>query len=144
MSNAHSASLMAPVYGMLEARTRHFSSLCRLKGKLDIMTKQITTKPLEKEAIESSKMALLNYVDDSSDEQSDIMDELLPPASDMEWNPDDDNDDDEEEDNEGESSDEEEAEDGKIDEASSSDEDEQENGIHGLENGGDESMDDSD
>ncbi|TRY63064.1 hypothetical protein TCAL_07148 [Tigriopus californicus] len=86
MSNAHCQELLGPVYAMLEARTRHYASLAQLKGKLDILTKQITMKPEERKSMDVAKEALLSYKDDSSDDQSDIMDELLPPPSDIEDN----------------------------------------------------------
>ena len=35
MSNPHCHDLLGPVYATLEARTRHYSKLVQLKGKLD-------------------------------------------------------------------------------------------------------------
>ena len=59
MSTPACQELLGPVYAMLEARTRHYSALLQLKGKLDIMTKQITAKPEELATAESEKEALL-------------------------------------------------------------------------------------
>merc|ERR1712142_241479 len=66
MNSPHCQDLLGPIYAMLEARTKHYSALLQLKGKLDIMTKQISAKsdkgPVEDE---QSKEALLVYQDDS-------------------------------------------------------------------------------
>jgi hypothetical protein len=44
MSNPRLEELLVPVSAMLEERTRHYSALVQLKGKLDIMTRQIASK----------------------------------------------------------------------------------------------------
>ena len=44
MNSPQCGELLGPIYAMLEARTKHYSSLLQLKGKLDIMTKQISAK----------------------------------------------------------------------------------------------------
>ena len=41
MSIPHCAELLGPVFSMLEARTRHYGALMHLRGKLDIMTRQM-------------------------------------------------------------------------------------------------------
>merc|ERR1712039_108961 len=79
-------------------RTKHYAPLINLKGKLDVMTRQIRARPeaagseardqsLGTELIAANEARLI-YQDDSSDEMSDVLDELLPPASDTEeqWN----------------------------------------------------------
>jgi hypothetical protein len=43
MSNPHCEELLGPVLSMLEARTKHYAPLLQLKGKLDIMSKQMTS-----------------------------------------------------------------------------------------------------
>merc|ERR1712038_1442959 len=59
----------------------------QLKGKLDMMTRQVTAKPDETQIDEiASREALLVYQDDSSDELSEVMDDLLLPASDTDDN----------------------------------------------------------
>ena len=54
MSNPHCEELLGPVYSMLEARTKHYASLMQLKGKLDIMTRQITQTPEDNTAMETA------------------------------------------------------------------------------------------
>jgi len=41
MSNPACQELLGPLMAMLEARTKHHGAILRLKGKLDIVTKQI-------------------------------------------------------------------------------------------------------
>ena len=108
MSSPHCEDLLGPVVAMLQARTKHYTPLVQLKGKLDIMTKQIRSRKegdgqpdgagldasveaqLGKNKILSqgknlmASSALLVYQDDSSDELSDVLDEVLLPASDTE------------------------------------------------------------
>ena len=45
MSTPHCEQMLGPVYSLIEARTRHYSMALQLKGKLDMMTRQITAKP---------------------------------------------------------------------------------------------------
>ncbi len=61
MSNPECENLLGPVLAMLETRTKHHSALLQLKGKLDIMTRQLTTRPEERAASveEVNKEALL-------------------------------------------------------------------------------------
>jgi len=96
MSNPRCEAILASVHAMLESRTKHYQSLMQLKGKLDLITKQIQAKPEDTSDASVNKEALLVYQDDSSDELSDVMDELLMPASDAEdaWPMGDDDDDD--------------------------------------------------
>lgn len=125
MASAHCDELLGPIVAMLQARTKHYAPLINLKGKLDVMTRQIRARPedaadTEKRSREQSVGTELNaanearlgncmtvtihtsvrrevtnavffllvYQDDSSDDMSDVLDELLPPASDTEeqWN----------------------------------------------------------
>lgn len=106
MSSAHCDELLGPIVAMLQARTKHYAPLINLKGKLDVMTRQIRARPeasdLQTAAgnqsmgteLNAANEARLIYQDDSSDEMSDVLDELLPPASDTEeqWNLNDDDD----------------------------------------------------
>merc|ERR1712062_472633 len=87
MSTPQCEELLGPVYSLIEARTRHHGVALQLKGKLDMMTGQITAKPENSEKDEVTKReALLVYQDDSSDELSEVMDDLLLPASDTDDN----------------------------------------------------------
>ena len=59
MSTPHCDELLGPVVAMLEARTKHYAPLVQLKGKLDIMTRQLTsTNPTESSST-SQQEALL-------------------------------------------------------------------------------------
>ena len=51
--------LLGPVYAMLEARTKHYGTLLLLKGKLDMMTRQIVAPADELNSALPSKEALL-------------------------------------------------------------------------------------
>jgi len=96
MASAHCDELLGPIVAMLQARTKHFAPLINLKGKLDVMTRQIRARPEDSDAekgsvgteLNAANEARLVYQDDSSDNMSDVLDELLPPASDTEeqWN----------------------------------------------------------
>merc|ERR1712062_4717 len=87
MSTPQCEELLGPVYSLIEARTGHYSVALQLKGKLDMMTGQMTAKPENSEKDEATKReALLVYQDDSSDELSEVMDDLLLPASDTDDN----------------------------------------------------------
>jgi len=87
MSTPHCEEILGPVYSLIENRTRHYAMALQLKGKLDMMTRQVTAKPDETQKDEiASREALLVYQDDSSDELSEVMDDLLLPASDTDDN----------------------------------------------------------
>lgn len=45
MSSAHCDELLGPIVAMLQARTKHYAPLINLKGKLDVMTRQIRARP---------------------------------------------------------------------------------------------------
>ena len=49
---------MGPLHATLAARTRHYDKLARLRGKLNLMTKQIRARP-EEAAMDTTKEALL-------------------------------------------------------------------------------------
>merc|ERR1712109_380600 len=69
MSSPKCEELLSSLYSLTEARTKNYSKILRLKGKLDIMTHQITAQPEAPEELETNKEALLVYQDeDSSDE----------------------------------------------------------------------------
>ncbi len=131
MSIPQCGELLGPVLAMLEARTRNYGALMHLKGKLDIMTRQISTSAEDMDGGEgttgASKEALLVYQDDSSDELSDVLDELLLPASDNEesWNVGGDDEDDEDEDD---SEKEEDEEDDEVEDKAEEEDDEEEHG----------------
>lgn len=59
MSNSAAEGMLAGVHTMLEARTRHYHPLMQLKGKLDLITKQIQAKPEETSDANVNKEALL-------------------------------------------------------------------------------------
>ena len=45
MSTPQCEELLGPIYSLIETRTRHYNAALQLKGKMDMMTKQITAKP---------------------------------------------------------------------------------------------------
>ena len=55
--------LLGPVYTMLEARTKHYGKLLQLKGKLDMMTRQISALPDDETNLLPAKEALLGNFD---------------------------------------------------------------------------------
>jgi len=77
------------VSALLEARTSSYSSVLQLRGKLDLVIKRKSGRA-EEAAVDTEKEALLVYKDESSDELSDVLDDLLVPASDTDDNWDDD------------------------------------------------------
>jgi len=94
MSSPKCEELLSSLYSLTEARTKNYSKILRLKGKLDIMTHQITAQPEAPEELETNKEALLVYQDeDSSDELNEHLDDMLMPASDTDNDNDDWNDD---------------------------------------------------
>jgi len=128
MSSSKCEELLSSLYSLTEARTKNYSKILRLKGKLDIMTHQITAQPeAPEETAETNKEALLVYQDDSSDEH---LDDMLMPASDTDNDNDDWNDD-----QEGDSSEEDEEEENEEDvvEVDSEDDDDEPmaNGVNG-------------
>lgn len=121
MNSPQCGELLGPIYAMLEARTKHYSSLLQLKGKLDIMTKQISAKAEATNASDGigdeSAVAKFVYRDDSGDDETDTVDQMLvcPPSdTDDNWLMDEDDD---EEDNEDDQSGEDDQSDGDDDEA---------------------------
>jgi len=105
MNSPQCAELLGPIYAMLEARTRHYNSLLQLKGKLEIMTKQINAKAQEVATgaapDEESAVAKFVYHDDSGDDDENVDQMLVCPPSDTDDNwlmdeGDDDDDEDEE------------------------------------------------
>merc|ERR1719273_2494049 len=81
--------LLGPVYALLEARTASYSSVLQLRGKLDMIMKQKSGR-CEDTVIDTEKEALVVHQDDSSDELSDVLEDLLVPMSDTDDNWDDD------------------------------------------------------
>ena len=64
MSTPQCEELLSPIYSLIEARTRHYSSALQLKGKLDMMTRQITAKPdTIKEGDITAREALLGKIE---------------------------------------------------------------------------------
>ena len=59
MANPNREELLGPVYSMLEARTKHYAPLVQLKGKLNLISKQMNTKPEETSNVDPNKEALL-------------------------------------------------------------------------------------
>jgi len=86
MSSPECEEIMSSMNTIIEARTRNYSKILQLKGKLDMIVKQINTQDeddrFQPESNQASKEALLVYQDDSSDELNDKLDEMLLPASD--------------------------------------------------------------
>ena len=63
MSTPHCEEILGPVYSLIENRTRHYSMALQLKGKLDMMTRQVTAKPDDAEKDEiASREALLGML----------------------------------------------------------------------------------
>ena len=63
MSTPHCEEILGPVYSLIENRTRHYSMALQLKGKLDMMTRQVTAKPDDTEKDEiASREALLGML----------------------------------------------------------------------------------
>ncbi len=107
MASPQCVEIMAPIFSMLQSKTRHYNKLLQLRGKLDIVTKQISfantnvDEELEAGSKDAEKEALLVYQvnkldqdqehwqcfdlflqDDSSDELSERLDDMLIPDSD--------------------------------------------------------------
>jgi len=86
MSSPECEEILTSMNTIIEARTRNYSKILQLKGKLDMIVKQINTQDeddrFQPESNQASKEALLVYQDDSSDELNDKLDEMLLPASD--------------------------------------------------------------
>jgi len=86
MSSPECEEILTSMNTIIEARTRNYSKILQLKGKLDMIVKQINTQDeddrFQPELNQASKEALLVYQDDSSDELNDKLDEMLLPASD--------------------------------------------------------------
>merc|ERR1712107_972041 len=61
---------------MLEEKTRHYSTVFQLTGKLEMMEKQIKQKNFSSDQINSEPLVL--YQDDSSDELENVIDDLVP------------------------------------------------------------------
>ena len=59
MSTPECPVLLGPIYAMLEARTKHYGSILQLKGKLDMMTRQISGPADNEDCPAPSKEALL-------------------------------------------------------------------------------------
>merc|ERR1711899_486152 len=86
MSSPECEEILTSMNTIIEARTRNYSKILQLKGKLDMIVKQINTQDeddrFQPELNQASKEALLVYQDDSSDDLNDKLDEMLLPASD--------------------------------------------------------------
>jgi len=80
MNSPQCSELLGPIYAMLEARTKHYSSLLQLKGKLDIMTKQISAKAEVDPGTDDSAIAKFVYHDESGDEDADLDQMLVCPV----------------------------------------------------------------
>ena len=61
MSSSKCEELLSSLYSLTEARTKNYSKILRLKGKLDIMTHQITAQPeAPEETAETNKEAFIH------------------------------------------------------------------------------------
>merc|ERR1712025_422083 len=97
MSLPDSADILSPLSSVLEDRTKHYSSVYQLRGKLDMLEKQIREKNEVTEKGDNVEQGpLIMYQDDSSDDLENVIDDLLVPGSDSgdDWKDDDDIDDD--------------------------------------------------
>jgi len=73
--------LLTPVHTLLETRTKHSNKVLQLKGKLELLTRQISDRQGDT-MVDKEQQALLVYQDESSDELEDAIDDLLVPGSD--------------------------------------------------------------
>ena len=80
VSLPESSELLTPLLTTLEDKTRHYSTVFQLTGKLEMMEKQIKQKNISSDQINSEPLVL--YQDDSSDELENVIDDLLVPGSD--------------------------------------------------------------
>ena len=65
MASAHCDELLGPIVAMLQARTKHFAPLINLKGKLDVMTRQIRARPEDSDAEKGSVGTELNAANEA-------------------------------------------------------------------------------
>jgi len=86
MSSPECEEILSSMNTIIEARTRNYNKILQLRGKLEMIVKQVNTQDEEDhfqaEMSQPRKEALLVYHDDSSDELNDRLDEMLLPASD--------------------------------------------------------------
>jgi len=89
--------LLTPLCSVLEARTTSHHALLQIRGKLDLLVDQ---KKGQSNQVAIESQALLVYQEDSDNELSDVLDDLLMPGSDTDDNWVDDQDEESEEDDE--------------------------------------------
>jgi len=86
MSSPECEEILTSMNTIIEARTRNYNKILQLRGKLEMIVKQVNTQDeqehFQPDLSQPSKEALLVYHDDSSDELNDKLDEMLLPASD--------------------------------------------------------------
>jgi len=84
MSSPECEEILASMNTVIEGRTRNYAKILQLRGKLEMMVKQVQDQDdqFQPELNQASKEALLVYQDDSSDDLNDKLDEMLLPASD--------------------------------------------------------------
>ncbi|CAB4056584.1 UTP5 [Lepeophtheirus salmonis] len=87
MSIPNCDQVLSSLITMLEERTRNYTSLIQLQGKLNLITKQMSKHSEVGSSSESvDREALLVYQHNSDDELPNALDELLLPASDTDDN----------------------------------------------------------
>merc|ERR1712025_1351070 len=74
MSSPKCEELLSSLYSLTEARTKNYSKILRLKGKLDIMTHQITAQPEAPEELETNKEGDSSEEDEEEDNDEDVVD----------------------------------------------------------------------
>ena len=87
MTSPECEKILASMNSIIETRTKNYSRILQLRGKLEMMVQQASSQPedlSETLALPGpSKEALLVYQDDdSSDELAQNLDDMLMPASD--------------------------------------------------------------
>lgn len=82
ISSPECEEILTSMNAIIEARTKNYSKILQLRGKLEMMVHQVTAQPENLEpSTSTSKEALLVYQDeDSSDELQ--LDDMLMPNSD--------------------------------------------------------------
>ena len=79
LSLPDSHAILSPVYELLELKTKHYSLVFQLAGKMEMLTKQVDP---DTTGGNPENADFLVYQDDSSDEVENVIDDLLVPGSD--------------------------------------------------------------
>ena len=77
-------TLLRPICELLEKKAESYAKIVNLKGKLDLIKTQIQSRANPEHAQESNPALFIIRGHNDEDELSDVLDELLHPASDVE------------------------------------------------------------